>query len=213
MSTVSVTPESRVLLHGVAWETYERLLDDVGGSHVRLTYAAGDLEVVTPSHRHERYAYLLARAIQAMTEELGIAIHGGRSTTFRRRDRKIGLEPDECYWVQNEPRMRGRYSLDLRVDPPPDLVIEAEVSRSALDRLSLFAAIGVGEVWRYDGERLVVHVLSHSGSYTEQPASCAFPWLPMAELATRIAAAAATDETTWIRSLRLWVRGLRPTAE
>jgi Uma2 family endonuclease len=207
MSTMSVTPESRVLLRGVTWETYERLLDDLGDSRVRLTYADGDLEIMAPSHSHERYAYLLGRAVEAMTEERGIPILGGGSTTFRLRDRKVGLEPDRCYWVQNAARVRGRPEIDLMVDPAPDLAIEAEVSRRALDRLPLFASLGVGEVWRYDGEQLAIHVRGPSGSFAEQATSRCFPWLPIAQFTAQIAAAVdAPDDTTWIRSFRAWVR-------
>jgi Uma2 family endonuclease len=208
MSTMSVTPETRVLLHGIRWETYERLLDDLGDSQVRLTYADGDLEVMTPSFAHERYAALLGRAVEAMTEKLDIPILSGRSTTFRSRKRKVGLEPDQCYWIQNLARMRGKRAIDLAVDPAPDLVLEAEVARSALKRLRLFAELGVGEVWRYDGERLVVHVHGPSGSFAESAASSCFPWLPVAEFAAWIAAGvAADDDTAWIRAFRGWVRG------
>ena len=206
MSTMSVTPESRVLLRGVSWETYERLLEDLGDAGPRLTYADGELEIVSPSFRHERYAGLLGRAIEAMTEELGIPILSGRSTTFRLRRQKIGLEPDECYWVQNEARVRGKHEIDLTVDPAPDLAIEAEVSHSALDKLALFARLGFGEVWRFEGERLAIHARQPSGNFAQQPASRCFPFLPMAEFLTQVAAAWSTDETSWIRAFRRWVR-------
>jgi Uma2 family endonuclease len=206
VSTMSVLPESRILLRGVAWETYERLRDEPRNDGLRLTYADGDLEVMAPSHRHERWHYLLGRAVEAMTEELGIPIHGGATTTFRSRRRKVGLEPDECWWVQHEAQVRGREVIDLAVDPPPDLVIEAEASRSALDKLPLFAALGIGEVWRYGDEGLTVHVRAPSGRFRSEPASRCFPFLPMPEFAARIAAARSTDETTWIRAFRVWVR-------
>jgi Uma2 family endonuclease len=203
---MSVLPESRVLLRGVAWETYERLRDEPRNHGLRLTYADGDLEVMAPSHRHERWHVLLGRAVEAMTEELGIPIHGGGATTFRSRRRKIGLEPDECWWVQNEARVRGREEIDLEVDPPPDLVIEAEASHSALDKLPLFGALGIGEVWRYGEEGLTVHVRAPSDGFSVRPASRCFPFLPLPEFAARIAAAQTVDETAWIRAFRVWVR-------
>jgi Uma2 family endonuclease len=199
--------EPRVLLHGIRWDTYERLLEDlVASPAIRLTYDRGALEVMTVSHRHERWKTLAGRMIEAMTEELGVPIHSGGSTTFRRRDLELGLEPDECYWVQNEARVRGKLDLELPRDPAPDLVLEAEVSRSALDRRSILAALGVGEVWRYDGERLTVHVLAAAGDYREGRTSRSFPWLPIEAFERHLRCAGDTDETSWIRAFRLWVR-------
>ena len=206
MSAVTTSTDSRFLLRGIRWDTYERMLADVGDGPVRMTYDRGDLEVMTPSHRHEAWKTLAARLIEAMTEELSVPIKSGGSTTFRRRDLQRGLEPDECYWVQSEPRVRGRYDLDLRHDPAPDLVFESEASRSVLDRLAILAALGVGEVWRFDGERLIVLVRSADGVYVESTTSQCFPWLAIAELSGWLLRAGDTDETTWIRAFRVWVR-------
>jgi len=197
-----------VLLHGVPWETYEQLRDEPANDGVRLTYADGELEVMTPSHRHERWHKVVGRAIEAMTAEVGIPIQSGASTTLRCNKKRVGLEPDECYWVQNEPRVRGKFDLDLAVDPPPDLCIEAEASRAAIDKLRLFRSLGVPEVWRYDGEQLVVHVMGADGQFATAAQSRCFPWLPLPEFAVQLAAIRGTDETTWIRGVCAWVRRL-----
>ena len=157
--------ERRVLLSNISWETYERLLLELDNRPIRLTYDRGDLEIMTPTHRHEACKSLARRKIDAMTEVLNVPIKSGGSTTFQRPDLERANEPDECYWVQSEARMRGKLEIDLLVDPPPDLVLEAEVSRSILDRLDILASLGVGEVWRYDGERLSIHVLGNDGKY------------------------------------------------
>lgn len=210
MSTMAIAERTGVLLHGVSWQTYVQLREEPANAGLRLTYADGDLEVMTPSHRHERWHYLLGRAIQAMTDELGIQIHGGAATTLRCQRSEVGLEPDQCYWVQHEPDVRGKIDLDTAVDPLPDLCIESEASRYAIDKLRLFGSLGVPEVWRYDGDQLTVHVIGDGGAYTTASSSLCFPWLPLTEFSARLATARTTAETTWVRALRAWVRGPLP---
>src|SRR4051812_38419232 len=119
MSVVHATEEGqRLVLYDVPWETYTRLLRLFVKRSFRLTYDRGTLEIMTLSPEHEGYSYILGRFIDALTEELGLPIKGGRSTTFRRRKRQRGLEPDNCFWIASEPRVRGKNKIDLRVDPP-----------------------------------------------------------------------------------------------
>jgi len=209
-ATVSPPVQSRdheyVLLHGVRWSTYEALLEDMGDRHIRLTYDDGSLEIMTLSLRHERSKTLIGRMIEAMTEELNIPILSGGSTTFKQQLKKKGLEPDECYWVANELSVRGRADLDLEVDPPPDIAVEVEVSRSALDRLGIYAALSVSEIWRSDGHQIIVEQLQDDGTYARVDRSPSFPWLPLAELGRFLGESATMDETRWIRSFRAWVR-------
>ena len=204
--SIQTMSESRILLRGIRWETYERLLDEADNHGPRFTYDRGDLEIMTPSHRHEAWKKLAGRMIEAMTEVLAVPIKSGGSTTFKRADLERAIEPDECYWVQSEARMRGKLEIDLLVDPAPDLVLEAEVSRSILDRLDILASLGVGEVWRYDGERLSIHVLGTDGRYRESPTSACFPWLPVEPFTAHLKRAGETDETSWIREFRVWVK-------
>jgi Uma2 family endonuclease len=206
MSVTATFSEQRVLLSGISWQTYERLLADLGDRAIRLTYDRGNLEIVSPARPHERVKKLLGRMIETMTLELGVKIASGGSTTWKRRDLEKGLEPDECYWVQNEPRVRERDHIDLAIDPPPDLAIEVDISRGSIDRLGIHAALGVPEVWRFDRERLSIVVLQPDGEYAERSASPAFPWLPLGPFAGFLARRNATDETSWIREFRDWVR-------
>ena len=207
MATVpQILPEQRVLLHNISWQSYENLLKEFGDSPVRLTYDDGELEIMSPSHGHERYAWLIGRLIAVFTEELGIPIHGGKSTTFKRKKTQKGLEPDECYWIQNEPRMRGRNEFDPESDPPPDLVLEIDITSSSLDRMAIYAALGVPEVWRFDGESLEVYSLRARRGYRRQKHSPSLPSLPPTEVVRFLRASESTDETSWIRSFRAWVR-------
>ena len=201
------SPGERFLLHGVSWETYEALLHDfeASGSKVRMTYDRGDLEFMTLSFPHESWTSQLRRMIDALTEELNIPIRSGRSTTFRKQLARRGLEPDECYWVEHEPLVRGKLQLDLGVDPAPDLAIEVEYSRSVLDRLSIYGSLGVAEVWRFDGDKIRVVRTRADGTYTEQDHSTIFPFLSLADLERFLARAGEQDETSWLRSFRAWV--------
>src|SRR5690349_5989333 len=136
MATVKTkSGEQRLVLYGVSWREYVGMLHAFSERRgVRLTYDRGTLEFMTLSLEHERWRRYFNLLIQALTMEMGFPLFGGGSTTFRRRRKQRGLEPDECYWIASEPLMRGKTTFDLRRDPAPDLVVEVEVSRSVLSR-------------------------------------------------------------------------------
>ena len=192
-------------LHDIPWATYETILRDLEGQHYRITFDRGDLEIMTISHEHEYYGELLGRLIHMLTLVLNIPIHSGGSTTFRRAMSEKGLEPDKCFWIQNELGMRGKRTFDIDVDPPPDLALEVEISRSALDRMGIYAALRVPEVWCSDGESLRVFHLGKNGKYRKKDRSLAFPTLPVQELMRFLHASETTDETTLMRSFSEWV--------
>jgi len=201
--------DRRVLLHGVSWQTYEALLADLNGSGMRLTYDRGDLEIMSPSADHESAKHLLCLLVAALADELDVRVRGFGSATFRRELRERGLEADECYYVANEPAVRGKRNLDLAVDPPPDVAMEIEVSRSAVARLPLYATLKVPEIWRYDGEALRVFRLQADGTYAETDRSECFPQIAIKELARFLAQRDEADETTIVRAFRKWVRTAR----
>jgi Uma2 family endonuclease len=115
------------------------------------------------------------------------------------------LEPDECFYIQNQALVRGKRSIDLNEDPPPDLVIEVEVTHSTIDRMDIYAALGVPELWRWDNGALQFWVLSQQ-HYQQVQHSATFPQLSATDLETFIALADQTDQTTLIRRFRAWVR-------
>lgn len=206
MATVEIPAEQRFVLSGISWPAYVAFGDLLDERHVRLTYDRGELEFMTLSPEHERTKKLLARLLEALTEELDIDIASYGSMTCRREDLEQGLEPDACYWIANEPRVLGRTDIDFPEDPPPDLALEVEISRSALDRLGLYARLGVPEVWRWDGQTLRVCLRGPDGRYTESAHSRALPFLPMAELVRFLRAGAAMSEAKLLRTFRAWVR-------
>lgn len=206
MSVATAPPEQRFLLRNIAWDQYRAFADALGEAHVRLTYDNGILELMTLSYAHERQHKLLGRLVEVLTEELNRPMQSGGSTTFNREDLKRGIEPDQCYYLDNEPLVREKEEIDLSVDPPPDLTIEVEVTRSCLDRMALFAALRIPEVWRYDGEHLHIHLLMEDGTYAESERSRHFPFLPITELEAFLRRRTEMDETSLIKLFRQWVR-------
>lgn len=206
MATVQIAGEQRILLPGVSWQAYETLLREFDGRPIRLTYDQGSLEIMTLSFGHERYKKLLGRLIEGLADELGIDFTSGGSVTIRQEEAKRGLEADECYWIQNEALIRGKMELDLRVDPPPDLAIEIDLTRSSLDRMAIYAGLGVREVWRFDGETLRVYRLRASKKYEECEHSPTFPDLPLGEVLRTLGMIEGQSEARLVRSFRAWVR-------
>jgi Uma2 family endonuclease len=208
MSIANLPTENRVLLCGVSWSTYEALCADIESSGTKLTYDAGVLEIASPSREHEHVSRLLGRMIEAATEELDIPISSGGSTTLKLELKQRGAEPDECYYVANEPRMRGHENYDPASDPPPDLVIEVDISRNSLSKFNIYADFGVPEIWTYEDEALRVYRLLDDRAYARQDHSPTFPFLSLESLQGFLERRNATDETTWIRSFRKWARTL-----
>jgi Uma2 family endonuclease len=174
---------------------------------IRIVYDRGELEIMTPLLEHDSEGWFLGRLVLVLTEELGLPLKGGGSTTLRRRLRRRGIEADECFWIANAPRMAGRRRLDLRRDPPPDLAIEVDVSHSSLDRLTIYAALGVPEVWRLQGDSLTFHALGADGNYQAAPASRSFPMVSPADLLRVLQQARqAKDENPVVRQFRNWIR-------
>jgi Uma2 family endonuclease len=208
MAIIAEPVTGHAVLSGVSWTTYEALQRDLECGGTRLTYCRGVLEIMSPSNEHEGIKKALARMIEAMTEELGIPIRSAGSTTFKDQARDEGIEPDESYYVANEPQVRGRSRLDFDRDPPPDLAIEVVITAKWIDKQRLYANLGVPEIWQHDGTALTILRLQPDGSYAERRRSEVFPFLPLDEFQRFLARRDETDETSWIRSFRAWVRGL-----
>jgi Uma2 family endonuclease len=193
-------------LHGVDWQAYSHFLRLFAERPVfRLTYDRGVLEIMSPLLGHDKDGRFLGRLVVTLTEELGLTVLSGGSTTFRRRRRRRGLEPDECYWIANEPQVRGKRRINLRVDPPPDLAIEVDVTHSSLDRMGIYAALGVPEVWRLAGRALTFHVLQADGKYAEGSQSRSFPKVSPADIEGFLALRADLEENAAIRQFRAWI--------
>jgi len=205
-ATLIPSQSSGILLKNISWKTYESLVNELaqqGG--IRLTYDRGNLEIMTPSAPHEGSKKILGRFVESVSEELNIEICSLGSLTCRREDLARGLEPDQCYYIQNEDVVWDKEQIDLNQDPPPDLVVEIDVTSSSIDRLSLYASLGVPEVWRYDGNRLIIYQLE-AQEYTEREVSPTFPFLSQVEMLRFLELRRTTKENALIRLFREWVR-------
>ncbi len=205
MPAVQGPTDQRIVLESIRWEQYTGLLRLLQKHHLRLTYDRGTLEIRTLSQERERLAEFLARLAVILTEELNLHLKAGGSTTFRRRRVRRGLEPDRCFWIASEPLVRGKREIDLRNDPPPDLAIEIDVSRSSLDRLAIYAKLGVPEVWRLEGG-LAFHVLGADRKYAVAATSRSFPQVTAKDLSAFLAMIAKQDENQVAGQFRAWVR-------
>jgi Uma2 family endonuclease len=207
MPRVKVGAVQRLVLYGEPWSSYTRLLRMFEGRRrLRITYDRGALEIMTVSPPHEHAKQLLGRFIEVLTEELGLPLASYGNLTMRRRRRQRGLEPDQCYWIQNEGASRNLQVFDLRLTPPPDLVIEVEVSRSALNRMGIYAALGAPEVWCFDGQALTFQSLGPNKQYAPASRSRAFPQLAPSDLVPFLALRGQVEENALIRQFRAWVR-------
>ncbi len=198
--------ELRFMLYNVGWEGYQALLKIVGDHGPRITYSRGSVELMSPLLPHEGFSKRLGRIVEAIGEELEIPIRPSRSLTWNREDLDRGLEPDESFFIASVGRIGSRMKLDLEVDPPPDLAIEVEITNSILDKLEIYARLGVPELWRFDGESLTVLLLGADGPYAPSTRSAAFPFLPMDEVARFLIDPDLSDESRWGRTFRRWVR-------
>jgi len=207
MTAIVTAPNNCMVLEGVSWTTYWGLIGDLESEPgKRLTYDRGTLEIMVPLPPHEDYKKRIGRMVEATTEELEIEVRSLGSTTWQRQDLQKGLEPDQCYYIENERLVRGKADIDLTQDPPPDLAIEVDNTRSSLDRMAIYAALGVPEVWRFDGESLTIYRLV-GDKYASQERSAVLPLLLRVDILRFLQASQTMGETSWVREFRQWVRG------
>jgi len=201
----ALKPEIRTLLTGVRWETYRALLLDLAENpSQQLTYDRGSLEIMTPLPEHEINKGFLGRLVQTTTEVLGLEIASLGSTILSREDLQKGIEPDECYYITNESFARGKTQFDFTVDPVPDLAIEVDITSSSLNRLGIYGALGVGEIWRFNGEGLSIYCLS-DGTYEERERSQVLPILSKSVILDFLKRQGEMGENALLREFREWL--------
>jgi Uma2 family endonuclease len=210
MTTVELAAApQRFMLRGVSWKMYQELRDIPEMYHVRMTFDGGNLEMMSPSFLHEQFCSLIDLLIYTWAEELEIDLVRCRTMTVRREGLQKGFEPDNCYYLRNGSLVRGKTELDFSVDPPPDLAVEVDVSRSSAGKLALYAAFGVPEVWRYDGQRIEVYTLGPEQQYLAGAASFCLSGFPLDEAVRILDRFRAESERALIGSFRELIRTLR----
>ncbi|MBP0015176.1 MAG: Uma2 family endonuclease [Roseofilum sp. SBFL] len=192
--------EQRLILHGLAWENYQHILHGLPESRaVRLIYNRGTLEFVMPLEDHEFAAELIGVFIRVLVATMGLKLKSMRSTTLARQDLDRGAEPDNAYYIQNQPQVAGR-KVDLQQDPPPDLVVEVDITHTDIDKNQLYAALGVPEFWRYNGQEWRIYQLQGT-VYQEWERSPTFPIIKKEDL-YRFLEQAQEDEIAAEEALR-----------
>ena len=195
-----------VLMDGVSWQTYEALLAD-GTDHrrTRMAFDQGVLEIVTPSYEHQHVENIMTRVAEALMNARRQDYAPAGSTTFRSRGIERGFEPDASYYVEHAAQVRGLTWIDLETDPPPDLVIEIDVTHAEMDKLPVYATLGVPEVWRHQGGTVQMYHLAGS-SYAEIHDSTVIPGLSAERLTAFVRGSLTTPRPDWWHGLETWVR-------
>jgi Uma2 family endonuclease len=209
MATVVETSQSlegRVVLHNISWKTYEQIMQDMEDcSAPRFTYDRGELEIISPSLEHEAVNRSIATLISFASFEMEVEVTDLGSTTFKLEDLKRGFEPDSCFYMQNEPLIRGKERLDLTIDPPPDLVVEIDITTSSTRKRAIFAEFGVPEVWRYDGQQVKIFSLVN-GAYVKLGTSSVLPFFTAEALTRFVAESRTMSRLEWMKGVRDWAR-------
>lgn len=204
---VTLTAEQRTVLSNISWETFEALLKDTGEKRgSRFAYDCGTLEIMTPLYEHENPKIQLDRFIVSLAEELEIEIKSAGSMTLKRKAINRGIEPDNCYYIQTELLVRGKQELDLETDPPPDLAIEIDITSSSINKLDIYSALGVPELWRYNGRVLQFYQLVER-QYVECEFSITFPIVSVNEMMGFIEQSKTIGEIALLKLFRAWVKG------
>jgi Uma2 family endonuclease len=207
----SLLAEGTLIFKGISWPTYRSLMSDVGdGRAWRIAYDQGVLEIRMPLVQHEEPKIMLSNFVEVLADELEIEIRELGSLTLEREDLTKAIEPDTCFYIQNELRVRQRERIDLSNDPPPDLAIESDHTHSSLNKQSLYAELGAPELWRYRKRTLEVYQLNH-GNYKQVSQSLVFPCLPIDQVPLLIEQSKQISQRTTVRLFRDRIRQILKT--
>ncbi len=202
---LDIPPGQRLLIHDVDWSEFEHILEELGEKRAaRIAYSERILEIRMPLPKHEREKSILGDVVKILLEELEIDCECFGSATFKRQEMDFGIEPDDCFYIQNHRAVMGRDRLDLSVDPPPDLAIEVDVTSKT--QINAYLSLGVPELWVYEGQKLKIYGLQ-AGDYQSVDVSPTFPTLPILTWVTEVLAQSLTEgRSPALRALRQKVR-------
>ncbi|APB32355.1 Uncharacterized protein conserved in cyanobacteria [Gloeomargarita lithophora Alchichica-D10] len=202
---LDVPPGQRLLIHGLQWSEFEAIMAEMGEKRAsRLAYCDGVLEIRMPLPKHEREKSMLGDIVKILLEELAIDCECFGSTTFKRQEMNFGIEPDECFYIQNHHAMIGKNRLNLAIDPPPDLAIEVDVTSQT--QVQAYTRLGVPELWVYGEAELTIYILQ-SGQYQRSECSSIFPNLPLLAWVPELLAQSITIGRS--QALRTWRQKIR----
>jgi len=200
-------PGGMLVVQDVSWDEYERLLEELSDRPgVRVTFDQGRLQAVSPLRAHEHYSQILAEMGDIAADALDLPFEQAGSTTLRQIERLRGVEPDRCFYIANEHRIAGKVTLDLAVDPPPDIIVEVDLSSDSGAKLPIYAGLGVPEIWLYDGRRArILELLPDDSGYADSLRSKFLPCVSVAVLEHHLELSKTASQRAVRRSLRAWL--------
>jgi Uma2 family endonuclease len=205
LNQLIVKPGHQLLIKNISWTTYKRILTELRDNrNYKLGYSQGVLEIMAPLPEHEVAKVIIGDLVKALLEELNYEFWSLGSTTFDKESMNAGVEPDDCFYIQNEARVRGKDRIDLEFDPPPDLAIEIDITSRT--RFNNYQALRVPELWRWNGSKLEINVLV-DGRYIESNTSSIFPNIPIPQAIPRYLMLSKTNgRNTTMKLFRAWIR-------
>lgn len=207
LKRITVPPGQTVFLNSISWQEFETILEEFGEHRSsRIAYANGRLEIMTPLPEHETNKELVSDLIKALLEELDIEFFPLGSTTFKNQLMQQGIEPDNCFYIQHEALVRNKKRLDLTIDPPPDLVLEIDITSRTHPQI--YAALGVPELWRFENGSLTLYRL-HNGEYQPTQYSPTFPNLPLTDIIPQsLKQIKLSGRNATLKQFRTWIKTL-----
>jgi Uma2 family endonuclease len=211
MELIELMPEgSRFCRDGVSWEEYEELIEDLMGVRsVRVSYDRGRMEIMSLSSEHESYTGLFTHLIQILTEAMNLEFVSRGSMTLKNERTASGKEPDDCFYIGELTRILGKKRVDLQWDAPPDLAIEVDITHPTINKFSIYAGLGVPELWRFDGAQVEFYRLE-KGWYVALAQSDLFPFLTPEAIAAAIQQGDNEGINAMRREFRQWVQANKP---
>ena len=201
--------DSVLIQHGISWDAYEELLNAVGEStSLRISYDQGTLKVMSPSSEHENWAILINRLVDLLSIRQRVRVLFYGSTTIKKRREQKGAEPDACFYVQTAKAVGTKRRIDFNIDPPPDVVVEIDLHHESISKFPIYAAFGVPELWRYDGNVLTIYHL-RDGQYVAAAASQSLPLLTGSVLTEFLARSPKEDQYDILLAFEEWLKTQR----
>ena len=219
MSTITTRPprratappqgETRILVAGASWRLYKSFVENLPeSSSIRTAFDGRDMEIMVKGPVHDHFARLLELFVMAVAGALGIRIKPQGETTWIRPEIERGIEADGCYYVEPAKITTALAALSRRLNdvaayPNPDLGIEVDISAPQADRSGIYAAMGVAELWRFDGQTLTIERLDEQGRYQPVEQS-GFLRVRADQVPRWLTAEDISDYDAWIRRVREW---------
>ncbi len=214
LATKTRIEPDRIVLFDIPWSLYLQLREADDRRGVRMSYLDGTLELMSPKYLHDKMGHRLDQFLMAVMVELEIPCFCSRSTTLQRRGKGkkrkkgVGKEPDTAFYIANEPAIRDKDDIDLKVMPPPDLALEVDNTQDSAEKLPIYARLGVPEVWRYDvnTRELWFGSLQTDGTYLQIERSVNLPMLTPALVLEGLELCRGVSESGWGKLLRVWIK-------